>query len=1277
MIFSVATTGLQDMRLPQWGRAFWQDPNDDELFLAYASGTSEVNFITSTDDGFSWSAPALLFPVEDFDIHNNFDTVMDRDGHIHCGFRFAGSGCYQFVGKLSGGGWTLSSGVGPVGLVAAGDSGVLNKGFQGSLTIQETAGATETVAFPAVKIAAKDDNDNIAAFVLGTPYSTGPLIDPVSGSPNAGPSGGFPVIYVAAGESHIVYFDEPNNALDRLEKSFGTYFAFQTKSLSPGEVPFGPSMCIGSGIGLSENNGMVFVCSSGVQADGIGLVGQTVYSHVDNTALFNTYHNIFDISGGTENSWVAKAGFIDGGPPSGNFIESSGVVPTGNIYGVGPNIFSPSGVTIHQFPGEGTNCDFSFNDAGETLFYFQRKNEWGRQSIGRFKSTFGGETWTFPLMDHPESGLKYTAAVSQTTTGGFSNVLFWGGFKALKHPVEPSASGTKKEMLVTQGHVATYPSGGILTIWDVAESPALGTWPVSEFSLDYTVTSGTPREVFVGINEIANFQFQSHIDRLPFLFDDTEGAAGDHGLIRDGYLIGLELDKIRTIDRFEILHRNLVSTPAPGVALSGSMDSVNWTRVLHIPSGIISGAGFNDGNSLIKFQARGQTVTELANAQPTSPPFPPIAGAEQPIHNLDPFTAKFIRLQFENTHKGSHRVYEIKLFGPGATNPEIVTWSDDTNDPPPYNRLFITAGTSTRGESFGRQQGTLPPDWRTSGDFEWAVVASGDFTKPVGFKPTDPLPFDFDGKVPSGIWSITNVGNFRGVGDGFSLRSEAIGDASGLGNPLRSVPSGGIQPGMVAIVEVDINVLASERTSGGSVGRDVGFNIRSDVHVDDKIEFFIDDVLQETYSDIGWNTFTSYTVGEDIFEEPERFTASLAGTKTLKWIYTKGAYDPVVSFNVYPFGAAWIDNIFGLDVGPLEGAPRDHRYGFLVGVNPFESSEIDGFIEGFEFASETINAFTSGSPSADDSRKGFLQSRFGIGDQVIHGFASSGVGFQSSVINVYVLGATSGIDSSIHGIVGNVGDDNIGISQIHGFLQSRFGIGDQVIHGFVGVQSGSFDNSIINGYMIGWDGGISGLGPNQSAILGFLSVPLDSGISSIHGYLMGNFPIESIHGYMGCEGLVASGGGCVGDSSTSNVVPGVNFIHGYLKGLQGGQIIHGYVKRPSGVFSSIHGYVLAGAADGAIHGYAKSFEMAATGIHGYASGIGFESSSINGYMFGVSGIINSSIHGYMAGIELPNSEILGVLIGTVFASGSAAACPSHNFPLCPLPSFTLPTGFIN
>ena len=1286
------------MRLPQWGRAFWQDPNDDEIFLAYASGSSEVDFITSTDGGETWSAPALLFPVEDFHIHNNFDTTMDRDGHIHCGFRFAGSGCYQFVGKLPGGGWTIASGIGPVGLVDAGDSGNLAKGFQGSLTMQEnavTGGDVGGLTFPAVKMVAKDDTDNIKAFALGTPFNTGPLVDVVGGASLAGVDGGFPIIYIANDQVHFVYYDEPNGLIDRYQKSGGFYFPFQSVDVTTDSVPFGPSMAIGSGIGFDGNAGIAFCCSSGQQVADGSIVGQTIYSHFVDAPLFvNEYHSVFDISNGTENTWVGKAGLINGpfGTPvtSGNFIQSSGVVPTGNIYGVGPNLFSPKGVTVHPFPGEGTICDFSFNDDGEFLFYYLGQNEWGKQAIGRFKSSYDNVSWDFVPISDPVDGLKYPASVSKTSTGGFSNMLFWGGFKALKHPTEPNSGGTKSELLVTQGQLPTYPSGGTITVWDVAESPALGFWKVPEWSKDYILTSGAidEIEIFKGITALENFQDLSppfHRTRTPWMFDDDVTSGAEYGLIRDGYVIDLEFDTQRTFDRIEILHRNSVSTPAPGMAVSGSMDGVIWTRVAHIPSGIISGTfSYNKGNSLIKYMGRRPTETELANTDPNKPSQSPITGALQPVNDLDPFVAKFLKLNFENTHKGSHRVYEIRFYGPAACNPEIVTWSDNQDDPPQYNKLFLTGGERGFSTSAQGTQGTLPPGFRTYGDFEWGIVASGEFTKNRSHKPTEPLPFDYDGKVPSGLWSVTSVGNFRGAGDAFSIRSEAIGDASGLGNPLRNVPSGGIQPGMSGVLEIDVHILQDETlpregSAQAQIGRTVGFNIRSDVHIDDVIEFYVGNDLIETYTDIGWNTFTSYTLGVDEFVEPEAFTVGgIAGQRTLRWIYRKGAYDPVVSTRVYPFGAAWIDNIFGLDGGPLEGAPSKHRYGFTRGGTPFEISVINGYLAGQGFTS--IHGFVPSGLPQQSFIHGFLT---GLGTEAsgqIHGYA---LGHQeaTSEINGYLIGNIpidpTGIDSSIYGFaVGGFGSgDMSGQGNIRGYLNAFDGF--QTIHGFLSVESGTFISSPIKGYTLGWDGGVLGLGPNQKAIYGYVLGAIGDASGSIHGYLKSDYPSSSIHGYLGSEALVGSGGGLVGNPSTSNVVPGVNFIHGYLRGSIGPQAIHGYVKRPLAESSNIHGYVLGGAENTSIHGYLESANNIDTAIHGYASGVGINEFIINGYVFGVSGIINSNIHGYLSAVEIPNSQIWGTLIGSIPSIAQGALCPSHNFPLCPLPTIVLPTGFIN
>jgi len=1258
MIFSVATTGSQDMRLPQWGRAFWQDPNDDEIFLAYGSGTSEVDFITSTNGGLTWSAPELLFPVEDFHIHNNFDTIMDRDGHIHCGFRFNGSGCYQFVGKLPGGGWTRASGLGPIGLVAAGDTHPLARGFQGSLTMQEAAFASEVagISFPAVKMVVKDSSNDITTAVLGTPYDVAPSLDPLQfGDFAVGESGGFPIIYISEifglKTSYATYYDAEDNELKTWHRDFGGWFGTpDERGIESNEIQFGPSMAIGSG--LNGSHGVAVICSSGIKG-----VGQNIWHWTEDTS---EYINIQDIANGTEGSWVAKTGSTNGS--SSGILIQSGIIPTGNMYGIGPSNFEGEGVTVHNFPGEGTNCDFSFNDDGEFLFYFQKKNEWGKQSIGRFKADFDGTNWTFPLMQDPDSGLKHIASASQTTTGGFSNKIFWGGFKALKHPTEPAgASGTKKELLVTQGHTAVYPSGGVLTVWDVANSPALGRWQESEHTFDYTLTSGTAHEIFVGIAAYTNVQFSSHYSESPNLFDDDNTT---YGRVRDGYTLTLELDKIRTIERVEILQRN-GTTSAPGIAVSGTLDGINHVRLFTIPSGAISLLP-PQNSSLEKYMAGTQTVTESLNTAEFVPTF-----------NINPFTAKFITLQFFNSIQTSSRVYEIKLYGPGATNPEVITWSNATSDPPPYSREFLRSPLQTTQQTFRQKQGTLPDGWRTSGDFEWAIVASGNATR-ENFLPSTPLPVDFDGTVQSGLWSY--VFPQRGVDDGFSIRSEAIGDASGLGSPLRTVPAGGIQPGHTAILEVDIDVFVDERLPDGSTGREIGFYIRSDVHVNDKIEFFIDNTLQKTYGDMFWHDPGAFASNIPKIGEKETFSTGSAGAHTLKWVYTKGIYDIPTTTIVYPYGAAWIDGVFGLDPVDIEFGPKHQRYGYLVGGSPFEISNIKGYLVSSGVATGFIRGYIPSGLPQQSSRDGYL---VGLGTEAsgqIHGFLH-GHELAASEIHSYLIGNLpvdpTSINTSRDGFtIGGFGSGDMSAqSTIHGYLEGL--VGSQIIHGYIAGESGAFESKLRYGFTQGWDGGVFGLGPNQKAIYGYVLTPVDSGSMSTRGYLLGNYPNSTIYGYLGSEGLVPSGGGLVGDPSTSNVVPGVNFLHGYLKGGIGAQAIHGYVKRPPIATSTIHGYVLSGAADTTIHGFVDASDEIPSSIHGYASGLGFSASSIHGYVFGVSGVINTNIHGYLTGVGLPSSEIWGTLIGIQDAQSSSSACPSHNFPLCPLLSITLPSGFIN
>lgn len=1316
--FFTAVTGQYEIKLPQWGRAFWQCPTEGDLFLAFASGNYEVDYITSSDSGVTWSEPQFLFPVDDFSVHNNFDICMDRRGHIHCGFRWNDSGCYRFVARSEFGGWTLSSGLGVCGWISAGDSGNA-RGFQGSLSIKETKHFWDSAAYPhpAVRMVGKNNAHYLRAAIVPYPHDGYPALDTDPGLFDVGEDGGYPIIFnegpaiTTAGfprATKIAWFDHGAQWLDGMysistASKTTTSWVLGNDRIIDGNF-FGESMAFGSGIGPSGCNGIALICDNS---------GQALYLNTESSTGYNRYIHVSGISHGTDVYWRNM-------PGSG----TRGFVPTSGIYGVGPNNYSGSGITRHDFPGSGTNCDFSFNDDSELILYFQRRDEYGRQCIARITSTFDRDNWQFYPTDDASHGVKNIATASYNFTGGFSNTLFWGGFKALRHPTEPIDGGNKAELLVTQGWTCTYPSGGILTIWDVKNSPAFNRWKVPENSFDYMLTSGTANPIFVGISKFQNVTDANDFDLLPNMFDDTysQFAGGTYGEIQNGYYLEVELDKPRPIDRVEIAQIGSYH-PHPNIHISGSFDGQNFVKVVDIPSGdpSLPPYTFNGGGeSLFKYQSMSQTITTAANTR-----------ASMPINFIDPFVAKYVGFQFIHPTDSPHRIYEIKLYGPGANSPEVITWSDFVAEPmPTYRTLYYVTGStsSTATENFSSySHGDVPTDWSTYGDFEWRVVGSGG---------------NEDGTVPSGAWHYVQPS--RGINTGFALRSEAIGDSSGLGSPLGTVSSNGIQPGDSGVAEFEINISASE----GS--RQVSFYFRSDMHIDDYVTFQTfnpNDIatnasgtLQRVYyRDESWSNVLGSTVE---YVDPDIFTFTGEGTHRLRWIYYKGAYDVLGGFN-NPFGAAWIANVSGVDVTNyyVENARHGYLYGDTGTVSTGSGSihgyltspgwtQIHGVIPLVDPLSSSINGYIYGSPRGtivNSSLNGYV---LGNKQSAIHGFILSTSGNTAVTyptgtiygyvavnpsgftekIHGYVLGAKESaihgylhgldslanalggsgdlkingytisnyIDSSIHGIVNSFGL-NTSITDINGFVQSRYGIGDQTIYAYVGGFPGEETFDTRKGFILGWNNGPDFFRAPQSMVYGYLYSPIDSGNDRIWGYVLANKPYASIHGYLGNEALVPSGGGTVaggpGSSSfsTSNVEP-QNWIHGYVKGDLGAQYIHGYLSGPPGGTSTIYSYVLSGEEDQAIHGYLEGCQISSGIIYGYTNVSA--ASTIYGYTFGISGIIDSSIHGILIGDTENGSFINGTLIGISSASNSSAVtCVSHNYPLPALPTITIPTSF--
>lgn len=1358
MSFKVAITGDYDIKLPHWGRSFWQDPNDGELFLAFASGTSQVCYITSADSGNTWTEPSVAFPVDDFSVHNNFDVKMDRRGHVHCGFRYNDSGCYRLLGKTSGGGWTTASGS-IIPFCVAGDSGNV-PGFQGTVNIQESPhpgnDAGLGVKFPICTVAAKASGDVVGVYVFGDPFTDSPVIPGMAtflGADNyVGEDGGFPYVSAnlgfasAAPNSKIVFYSNRDDKYIRdMEKApIGDYYYNAQIGFSSGDIePVLNSVTFGSGLGNRGSDGIFLICSES---------GQALWS--------NTFSEDYAIITGrpTSEQFTAPTynGFTGGGSdiyswrnipratsyPAEYYPAESGVAATGGIYGVGESTPTGSGVPSVVFPGRGTRADFATLNNQEVVFYFQGTDNVGKQCLKRVRGHYDNDSaiWTWYPANHPESGSRDICTASATTTGGFNNIIFWENFKSCRHPTEPqSGVANRNEFVVTQGSTTTYPSGGTLVFWDVENSPSLGTnYTRATYSLDYTATSGSDGiNVFQGVTKVEGFFLTSHIQQVGNMFD---GDLDTYSNVRNGYVVEVELDKAREIDRLEMLSRTL--TRPPEVTISGSFDGVNWTRVLTKPSGKLVD-GFNSYSPLYIFTTRAHTIIDRQNVDERYP-----FSTTQPTNRFTPFAAKYLRFTFENEYgqNVSSRIYDMRLFGPGKTEPEIIRYSQNHTVPDPHDIRTVEwrHNLAQRTEDFNStQQGSLPPGFRTYGDFTWSVVGSGKYTQGRSDQ-SAPIPDDYDGKVPSGLFGY--YGQSRGYDGGNSLRSEAIGDASGLGNPLGPVPDGGIQAGHSGVVEIDVWIKEDEMDIDFPLTRtrNVSFRIRTDTQTNDTVEFWIiapsasdSDIrveqLQESWSQVeSWDNSTFKANTQDsVIEKTYKIPITNSyGKHTLRWVYHKGAYDSELEASTsYNFGAAWIDMVSGIDA-----SPSNYVKGYMRGENVPETGVIHGFmsahggqairgwmtadplytqINGYLFSAVQADVTSSvhgymypanangihgimlggdgtsiiptgsilGFVKVPDSGSlslvnGYLEGDWG---QMIHGYVH---GYEDTSVDASgdnsIYGYVYGVDmaSTIHGILN--GGVTVWTSGIKGYLNSRFGQGDQVIHGFMSVPSGYTND--IRGYTLGWNQNSDFFKAPQGMIHGYVLSPLSSGNESIHGYVYGVDGASSIYGYMGSEALVASGGGIVAGGpggaggSTSNVTAGQNYIHGYIFATSDENYIHGYLMGPDGALSSVHGYALAGDFVESIHGYTEGTIPASGTVLGYMSGIYHGDTQVNGILLSVSGIESEQIYGFMDGHQLGASRIFGHMIGYSSGNNSSELCLSHSFPLVAVPVVTIPTG---
>lgn len=1117
-------SGALDYRLPNWGRCFWQDPNDGQLFLAYTSGTREVDFVTSTD-GVTWTDPQFLFPIDDFSTHSNFDVFMDRSGHIHCGFRYMNLNCYKFMGKVAGSGWTASSGIGVAPYQLAGDSGTI-KGFQGSFAMIEADPAgfgMMTGPFPTVVVASKasgveGQRDRIQVYEITPPYNSTPTLWQTVNF--CGTEGGYPLVGLGNFEAPQVFFlnDSGNSSGNRAVESHSYFFGWtREKQFFPdaGLNPLTENMGIGSG--CHQDNGVLVVVASPSGQDFYSLVQSG--GNLNRTAIHGTQR-------ATPNGLTWRNHF-----------------PTG-LYGVLPS---------------GTNCDYTHGDtAGKQIVYFQGFNGDGRQAIGRLigeysnTSTTSSGNYHWPVLTHQPSGIIYVAETDRFLSGGVDSRAYWKKFKALKHPTEPGYGVHKKEMIVTSSHPPTIDSGSILAVHDIENSQALTSeLPIPSYLVDFARSAS-----FSGV--VASGGFTGHV---PYLFDGnsstsaTISSAG--GYLELAFNHNIHLTKIQ-------FWKNFVFSGWGTMSISGSLDGVNWNRF------------FASTDSSVTYEDVWVTSNRnygLANIAPQ---------ANRILGDYIDSSIVAKHLRFHWTGASNIPINELMIWGPAGTAFNR-TWADylltGSEQRTMYTRPHL--GSGTKIEEFVYPQYEIPPGWSTGGDFDWSVDASGDYRR------TSDLPsaaLDTQGDtVASGTWS----GRTHGLMDSFALVARPTMQAghSGYIQTEVNLYRDFAVPRTVSFYyrhdlnSNDIFVFAT----GNSAGFHPKVTVGPSSTASNYTQYSFNLPWYDTYT-LRWSllrgsgtsssalgtvwidrvagldsppqpSIGGFTVGSMFpasgtihgYLEGKGFTSIHGYTHATGQIasihgYTRSQVfpDAISSVHGYALGASY-GSIHGTLLGAsgivLKTIPTGSIHAIIPGasgvgmgsihgyVRPMPLSQIHGYASTYDLASGTIHGLVNG--SGDNvvltSIHGFVQGH--KTGQVIYGVIPDVYDVGSGNINGYVVAYNS---SAIHGYVANSGST----SSIHGYTKAYDGF--QVIHGYVKRPSGTL--SSVHGYTI--------------------SAYNASG--SIYGYVSAGKETSSIHGY-------ASG---VGAETTS--------IHGYVVGISGSinSNVHGYLVGEGLAQSSIYGILI-------------------------------------------------------------------------------------------------------
>lgn len=1288
----VVASGHYSIGLPSWGRCFWQDPNDGVLFLAYASGNTEVDFVTSADSGLTWSGPKVAFYVDNFTQHPNFDIAMDRNGDLHCGFRYQNYNCYAHLVK-NGTTWDQESPIQRPWSICA-DSGSVG-GHNGSVYVHEINDfyTVNTLSFtppgfratPQVFLVAKAGKDGggltaIKAARILSPFTSAPasgyfnsdVSDIASGIP-PGLDGGFPTLTAAgkpanfgggsfAYHKQVVYSVDTTGIVVSWNDEYDTFGrVWQNRRIielfeendaiddvfNSGFIPEvipGPSMGFEKGPYPFEPVNPIIVSTNEEY------LGSFFDKHWD---MFTSAHeHITQESFGIDKFVrVESSAQVQGGGElsrSLNYNEWADDVFRGG---------QPSNVAPALAPFSGTLCDITNGaQSGLMYMYFNSRASDGRHCVSRMlcevepQPQTGGPTkiipttYRFPDRFHPVSGIRNFAFVDTTLAGGKDGKGMWDGMRALHHVNGQWAAG-KSEFVATVGS-GLGPRINRLIAWDFNSSlEATAGLKLPTFSFDHITASGT-NSTFVGLIAASIASSPSTVHNL---FDQSTVTSQT---ISNGDSLTFEWNTPVIISRIEIPWNKTGfgssdSTNMFEIEIQTSMDGINFETVKYY-DGVPGREGFSTGDFLVKVYADTDLTIDEFNF----------------TTRMDCGIGRFLRIRFTGPQTGTRDVREVRIYGASTTEGKVST---------DFNSFLRTFSRPTQRTDYVEkfdgvfEFSSLPPGWRSYGDWDWFVQASGELSKPTKLPSAQPTRL---GLVQSGIFAGRPVGS----GDGSALSTAEW-------MPLNS--SG--------VVEVDINVGVDELDKDGNPGRTIRWDTRyhkigkgliipatSD---DDSFQFFVVPSGKDASLNMG-EVKDFHTQGNCYVGTCDYFTVSTnvpPGEWTLRWAFRRGKTP-----NAIPIAGdqslAFIDNVRGLDAPTqpsifgymsAESFATGVIYGYMAKT---DWSYINSYMKAYYWF-EPRHGYIFGAPNAFEGINGYL---LGNKEGQVLGYTLGGSGLLSipsgsingyvavqsgnlSAINGYALGmraeqiygymtSTSGVNSG-SGIFGYMmvpdaasmiyGGVNLGVSgvptdNILGFLANR---ANENTFGFVLGPSGALSN--INGYMAP---------QNAGTILGYVSA-LASQTGDINGYVKVADEENNIFGY-----LISSGDPLLGPQ----------------------QRINGYLLN-DGVAEQIYGYMNVIDTEN-IYGYTKGAEFASGSINAYISGVGFAEEQVLGYLAGISGTASGSINSYLVGVEGPSKSILGWMVGIPDAANSCEACtPNHgNVPLPPaVTALTLPSSCFN